>query len=200
MQILPDRDQGRTLAVGLTAVVAILVYVVCFHWFVTRHVDMSGHIGELERQIGRFKATAQQRPELETRLEELRMMRHDSALFLPESNFNTAAAGLSSRLNEIINAEAEDASRCQVVASQNRRPREPERFTQVTVNVRMECPLQDFHRILYNLENSIPLIFVDNLMINQRSGAYRRGRRGGNPAFLDIRFDMYGYLAEGVAG
>lgn len=200
MKILPDRDRGRTLAVGLVLVTLILVYMAGFHWFVMRHLDISDQIGELERQIGRFKATAAQRPELEARLEELRLMRHDSALFLPENNFNSAAAGLSRRLDEIRNAEAEDAGQCQVIASQNKRPREPERFTQVTVNVRMQCPLQDFYRILHNLENSVPLIFVDGLMINQRAGAYRRGRRGTDPAFLDIRFDMYGYLSEGDAG
>lgn len=200
MKILPDRDQGRTLAIGLTVVAVIMVYMAGFHWFVLRHAGLSDRIGELERQIARFRATAAERPELEARLDELRRMRHDSALFLPEGDFNAAAAGLNRRLDEIREAEAEDPSLCQVTASQNQRPREPERFTKVTVNVRMQCPLQDFTRILYNLENNVPLIFVDTLNIMQRSGSYRRRRGNDSEAFLDINFNMYGYLSEEASG
>jgi len=48
----------------------------------------------------------------------------------------------------------------------------------------------------------VPLIFIDNLLINQRMTAERRGRRGGVDAYgqLDVRFDMYGFLAGEVEG
>ncbi len=67
----------------------------------------------------------------------------------------------------------------------------------MTVNVRMQCPLPDLVRVLYELENSVPLVFVDSLEINQRTLPGRQARRGAeNLAQLDVRFNMYGYRAQ----
>ncbi len=195
MQLLPSPEQSRPLAIGLALVALVLIYLVGFHWFVLKHVEMGNEIAQLERQISRFKATAADRPRLEARLEALRRDRLDNALFLQEPSFNIAAAALTRRLRDIISTQAEHTDLCQVSATQNQPAREPERFEQVKVNVRMQCPLEDFVRVLYELENAVPLVFVDNLIINQRAMPDRR-RRGTTYGLLDIRFDMYGYLAE----
>jgi len=200
MQLLPDRENNKPLAIGLLLIAAMLVYLGGFHWFVNRHVALAADIDRLETQVGRFKAAVARGPDLQQRLGELREDRLDNALFLQQSNFNTAAASLVRRLRDAIESEADDAELCSVIATQNRPDAEPERFEQVTVNVRMNCPLPDLVRILYSLENNVPLIFVDNLLINQRMSADRRGRRVGVDAYgqLDARFDMYGFLAGQV--
>lgn len=200
MQLLPSRERGKPLAIGLALIALILIYLVGFHWFVVRHVEISATIDRLEQQIARFKATSAHRPRLEARLEDLQRARLDSALFLPQPNFSSAAASLTRRVRDIIGAQADDAELCRVVSTQNQPAREPERFEQVKVNVRMQCPLQDFVRVLYELENSVPLVFVDNLIINQRATPDRRQRGGDTYGQLDVRFDMYGYLAERPAG
>ncbi|AKS40872.1 type II secretion system protein GspM [Wenzhouxiangella marina] len=200
MQLLPDRENNKPLAVGLLLIAAMLVYLGGFHWFVDRHLTLADDIERLETQVGRFKAAVARRPALEERLSELRSERLDNALFLRQSNFNTAAAALVRLLRDAIDEQAEDTELCTVTATQNRPDAEPDRFEQVTVNVRMNCPLPDLVRILYSLEDNVPLIFVDNLLINQRMAADRRGRRVGVDAYgqLDVRFDMYGFLAGQV--
>lgn len=200
MQLLPDRENNRPLAIGLLVVALLVVYLLGFHWFIVRHADIGEEVANLEQQAARFKAAAARRPQLERRLDELRRERLDSALFLGQSNFNTAAAALMRRLREVIDQRAEDSELCTVNSTQNRQDPEPERFEQVTVNVRMNCPLPDLVAILYELENSVPLIFVDNLMINQRMSADRPRRRGGVAVYgqLDARFDLYGFLSERV--
>ncbi|MCC5866049.1 MAG: hypothetical protein JJU31_13080 [Wenzhouxiangella sp.] len=202
MQLLPDRENNKALAVGLLLIAMIAVYLVGFHWFINRHLEYREDIQRLETQAARFKAAVERGPLLEERLEELRVERLDSALFLPQSNFNTAAAALVRQLRETISSEAEHTDLCTVTATQNRPDAEPERFEQVTVNVRMSCPLPDLVRIFYELENSVPLIFVDNVAINQRLTGTRRQRRGDIEAYgqLDIRFNMYGFLTERAAG
>jgi general secretion pathway protein M len=198
MQLLPDRENNKPLAVGLLLIAMLLVYLAGFHWFVDRHGQLNEEIERYETQAARFKAATARRPQLEARLEELRMERLDSALFLSQSNFNTAAAALVRRLRDTISSQADQSDLCTITATQNRPDSDPDRFEQVTVNVRMNCPLPDLVGILYDMENSVPLIFVDNLMINQRISADRRTRRGGVEAYgqLDVRFDMYGFLAE----
>jgi len=197
MQLLPDRENNKPLAIGLLLIAVMLVYLGGVHWFVVRHLDLTQEIERLEQSVARFKAAVARRPDLETRLAELRSERLDNALFLQQSNFNTAAAALVRQLRESIAEQAEDPELCTVSATQNRIEPEPERFEQVTVNVRMSCPLPDMVRILYALEDNVPLIFVDNLIVNQRMSADRRGRRVGVDAYgqLDVRFDMYGFLA-----
>jgi len=201
VQLLPELKNNRPLAIGLLLIALVAVYLVGFHWFVTRHLELSDQIASLEERAARFKAAVARRPQLEAQLESLEAERLDSALFLPESSFNVGAAGLTRRLRDIIQREADDADLCSIVSTTNRPDSEPERFEQVTVNVRMNCPLPDMVRILYQLENSVPLIFVDNLIVNQRIPADRAGRRGSSGyGQLDIRFDMYGFLTEQARG
>lgn len=197
MQLMPNLENNRPLAIGLLAIALLAVYLLGFHWFVVRHVELNEEIGLLEEQVGRFKAAVERRPQFESQLERLQNERLDSALFLPEANFNTAAAGMNRRLREFINQEAEDADLCSIVSTTNRPDDDPERFEQVTVNVRMSCPLPDLVRVLYEMENSVPLVFVDNLMVNQRIPADQAGRRGSTEyGQIDLRFDMYGFLTE----
>jgi len=67
----------------------------------------------------------------------------------------------------------------------------------VRVNVRMQCPLDDFMRVLYEMESSVPLVFVDSIMINQRLTPDQSRRRGSQPyGQLDIRFEMYGFINQ----
>lgn len=200
MQLMPNLENNRPLAVGLALVVLVLVYLAGFHWFVVRHAELGTEIDQLEEQVARFKAAAERRPNLEAQLERLRSERLDSALFLGERNFNVAAASLSRRLREVIESEADAPELCSVLSTTNRPEDEPERFEQVTVNVRMKCPLPDLVRILYELEDSVPLVFIDNLMFNQRIPADRAGSRGSRDyGQIDARFDMYGFLTEEAA-
>jgi len=197
MQLLPDLKNNRPLAIGLLVIVLVLVYLIGFHWFVMRHVELSGQIHSLEDRAARLKAAVARRPQLASQLERLESERLDSALFLPESGFSVAAAGLTRRLRDIIQREADDSELCRIVSTTNRPDDEPERFEQVTVNVRVNCPLPDLIRVLYELEDHVPLIFVDNLIVNQRIPADRVSRRGAaSYGQLDVRFDMYGFLPE----
>lgn len=199
MQLLPDLENNRPLAIGLLVVALALVYLVGFHWFVMRHVELTDEIAALEERAARFKAAVTRQPQLEEQLRELQEDRLDSALFLSGSSFSVAAANLTSRLRDLVRSEADDAELCTITSTANRADQEPEQFEQVTVNVRMNCPLPDLTRILYELERGVPLIFVDNLFVNQRIAADRAGRRGSRSyGQLDVRFDMYGFLSEPI--
>ena len=197
MKLLPDAEQSRPLAIGLLIVAVILVYLAGFHWFVVRQLDLGAEIDRLEQQIARFKATVARREPVEQRLAELRREQMGSALFLAGDDPNIAAAELIRELRDWVQQHATDQETCSIVSSQPRRATEPERFQQVSVSVRMSCPLDDFLRVLYDMENSVPLVFVDNLLMSQRYTASQRSRvRGNTYGQLDIRFDMIGYINQ----
>lgn len=201
MKLLPDREQSRPLAIGLLAVALMLVYFAGFHWFVVRHVSLSGEIGDLERQIARFKGTVEMAEPMRQRLNELRASQMDSALFLDGQDVNIATAELIRMLRDWVETSAADAELCGITNTSPRRYTDPERFRSVRVTVRMQCPLDDFMRVLYEMESGVPLVFIDNMMINQRQLPEQQNRRGGTPyGQLDIRFEMYGYINQPGAG
>jgi general secretion pathway protein M len=197
VKLLPDAEQSRPLAIGLLVVALIVVYLAGFHWFVVRQVALGKEISGLEQQIARFKATVARREPVEQRLAELRREQLGSALFLAGDDPNIAAAELIRALRDWTEQHATDTELCSIVSSQPRRATEPERFQQVNVSVRMQCPLDDFLRVLYEMENSVPLVFVDNLLVSQRYTASQRSRVRGNAyGQLDVRFEMIGYINQ----
>ena len=200
MQWLPDRKNNRPLALGLLVIALILVYLGGFHWFVLRHAELASESERLSHQAARFKAAVAREPDLRERMAELEEERAGSTLFLPESGFSSAAAAMTRRLREIIDAEALQPEFCTVQATQNVTDSDPDRFERVTVNVRMQCPLDDISRVLYALEDRQPLVFVDNLMLRQRIVATQAGRRGAsNYGRVEVSFNMYGFLTEAAS-
>jgi general secretion pathway protein M len=190
-----ERSNGRQTAILLFVIAVLLVYLLGFHWFILRHLEYGSEISTLAEQLGRYQRVAGQREMYENQLKTLQSTRSDETLFLDEADFNEAAAGMSERLGQMINTRAEDD--CKIVSRQPVRPRVQERFTRVTVNVRMNCNIDDLLKIHYWLETSVPMILVDELtVIKQRPRRSRRNRDAVTTGQLDVRFNMSGYLRE----
>ena len=196
MALVPEQGSGRLTAVLLFAIAVILVYLLCFHWFILKHLDYGEEIAGLSDQLGRFEQVAAKREVYENILGELQSRRADQSLFLDGNDFNEAAAGMSEQLNQMISTQTEDT--CQIVSRQPVRPRVEERFERVTVNARMRCGIEDLTKILYSLETGVPMIVTEELTVIKP----RTRRRSGNNqsvqdvTLLDIRFNMSGYLRE----
>jgi general secretion pathway protein M len=190
MALAVEQGNSRMTAVLLFVIAVIVVYLVCFHWFILKHADYSEEISGLRDQLGRFTQVAAMRDMYEERLRDLQANRSDQNLFVEERDFNEAAAAMSERLGLAVDARA--ANSCQIVSRQPVRPRVQERYEKVTVNVRMRCGIDDVKSILHWLETSIPLIIVEEMtIVKPRS---RRARDTQDSGILDVRFNMSGYL------
>ena len=196
MALAADQGGSRLTAILLFAITVILVYLLCFHWFILRHLEYSEEISALSEQLGRFQRVAAQRDEFESLLQSLQDRRSDENLFLEGNDFNEAAAGMSERLSQMVSVQAED--NCQIVSRQPVRPRVEERFQKVTVNVRMRCGIEDLKKVLYSLETGVPMIIADEVTVIKPRSRRRRSGESDSSNVLDIRFNMYGYLREGA--
>lgn len=194
--IVASLKQGNSklTAVLLLAIALILVYLLCFHWFILSHVSYAGEISELQEQLDRYRQVAAQKELVEQQLESLQSRRSESNLFLAESDFNEAAAAMSERLSQMLASFADES--CQIVSRQPERAREVERFEKVTVNVRMRCDIEDLMQMLYNLENGAPMIFTEELTVIKPRARRRNVNQSADTQALDIRFDMAGYLRK----
>jgi general secretion pathway protein M len=193
MQLIPDQKSAKTTAIMLLVIAVLLVYLLCFHWFIQSHREYNSELSDLREQLGRFQAVAEKREVLQTQLAELKNSQEDTSLFLDQPGFDEAAADLSSRLGSMVRDQ--NSEDCQIVSRQPVRARVQERFVRVTVNVRMRCDAEGFADILYEMETSTPLMLVDDLnIIRPRTQRRSRGVVVELSGPLDIRFNVSGYL------
>ncbi len=196
MALVAEQGNNRLAAILLLVIAVILVYMLCFHWFIVRHIDYGTEISDLSEQLGRYQRVAEQKARYESMLQDLNSRRPDQSLFLGGEDFNEAAAEMSESLGQMINTQAEDT--CQIVSRQPVRPRVQERFQKVTVNVRMRCGIEDFRKIMYSLETSVPMVIADEItVIKPRARRRSRNNPANSQSALDIRFNMSGYLSTG---
>ena len=191
-----EHGANRLTPVLLLVIVLLVVYLLCFHWFILRHIEYSGEISGLSEQLGRFQRVAAQREQYEEQLQTLQNRKSDENLFLAGGDFNEAAAGMSERLGQMISTQADDS--CQIVSRQPVRPRVQERFEKVTVNVRMRCSIEDLKKVLHALETGVPMVIADEVTVI-KPRARRRARNNQQTPVqksLDIRFNMSGYLRQ----
>jgi general secretion pathway protein M len=192
MKLLPDARQGRLLAVLLLLGALLLGYLLFVHWwFVAPLMAARTELIELRDEEARYRATAQQRKAVEERLAEVRAFEAGNPGFLTEANFDLAASALIQRLQEQVNLLGA-GERCLVVSRTPFRNRSEEPFERVTVKVRMRCEMEHFVSVLHGLESGSPQLFVSELGITSRRGIAPPGQ----PAigYLDVAFDLYGYL------
>ena len=193
MQVIPDQRNSKTTALLLLAIALLLVYLLCFHWFVQRHREYAEEIGGLRDQLNRFQTVAAQRETLQARLSKIRNSQEDAGLFLDYPSFDEAAAAVSGDIGDMVRMQADDS--CQIVSRQPVRARVQERFEKITVNVRMRCDAEDFLKVLYGMETNMPLMLVDDLnVIRPRTRSRSKARQAQTQGALDIRFNVSGYL------
>jgi general secretion pathway protein M len=197
MALVAVQGSNRLTALLLFVIVLLLVYLLCFHWFILQHRGYGSEISDLSQQLGRFQRVAAQRSPYEEQLQSLQNRKSDENLFLEGSDFNEAAAGMSERLSQMVSTQADDS--CQIVSRQPVRPRVQERFQKVTVNVRMRCNIEDLKKVLYSLETGVPMVIADEVTVI-KPRTRRRGVKRNQPTpvqnILDIRFNMAGYLRQ----
>jgi len=196
MAPLTEQGNNRLAAILLFVIVVILVYLLCFHWFIVRHRDYGAEISDLSGQLGRYQRVASEKTQYESLLQGLENRKSDESFFLEGGDFNEAAAEMSERLGQMISTQAEET--CQIVSRQPVRPRVKERFQKVTVNVRMRCGIEDLKKVLYSLETNVPMVIADEVtVIKPRARRRAKTQTGTARTTLDIRFNMSGYLSTG---
>ena len=196
MQWLPSSDKGRFLAVAVLVIAVLLAYLAGVHWwFTARHLEIASQMGDLRDRELRYRRTVAQRPEIEQRLASVRAFEASNPAFLAEGDFDSAAAGLSQRLKQIVQAHARDAQSCQIIMNQYQRPTDKELFERAAIRVRLRCSLEEFGPILHDLEGGSPMLLIDEVQVWKQTG-YRAPGSNQVASYLDIQFTLSGYLRK----
>lgn len=196
---LPPTRRDRWLALGLLLAVLVVAYLVLVHpWFTRPLLDINQGISELQDRQLRVQAQVQQRDDVEQRLRQVQGALAARPGFLREPTAESAAAALSSRLQDAV-ASASPGNRGCVIS--NRSPltdtaREAQ-FPRVALQVRLRCGVPEMAAVLHTLETGSPRLFVGNLNLLAQRFQQSPNESG---LGLDVSFELAGYLQPGVMG
>ncbi len=200
MQILPKAENGRFLALMLLLIAFVVGYLALVHWwFTARHLEIVAEMDRIRDDEASLRADASQRKLIEKKLAEVEKFESANPAFLqqPEGDgvwdFDTASAGLVTKLKQVVNLYAKDPQICSITQTTNMRAVEPERFERARINVRLKCDVQGFAQILHDLEGASPILFVEDLQLWKQQ-TYRQQGSNLPSSYLDISFNLSGYL------
>lgn len=193
MNLLPPPGKGQVLAACLVFVAGTLLYYLFFAGFFREKAAINDEVEALLEVQQQARAKLAQRDKLDQRLAAIEQFATSNTYFLAEESFDLAAAGLNSKLKQVIQEKARNQQRCSVVSSQNQRAPTDEPYERVTIQVRLRCDQDDFARVVYELENATPLLFLSELNLYVQP-VYDAGIALTTMGDMDVRFDLSGYI------
>lgn len=197
MAAQPTR-RDRWLALGLLLAVMAVAYLLLVHPWLTRPLlAINADIAAVQERQQRVEAQLAQRGQIATRLGEVQTALEGRPGFLREATAESAAAALSSRLQDAV-ASASPGNRSCTISNRTPLPdasREPA-FPRVALQVRLRCGVPEMAAVLHTLETGTPRLFVDNLNLLAQRFQQSPSETGTG---LDVSFELVGYLRPGAA-
>ena len=187
------RAQRRILAVLLllVAVGVVVRLMVLPIW--TTYAENRDAIAQTEDNIARYSRLSIQVDALGSIVDELEQADNlDRYVFSQESE-PLAAAALQDRIKSVVTNSGGTLTSTQVLPTVV-----DQGFKRVVVNVRMAVSVDALQRVLYALENNLPYLLADDIIILSR-GARKRRRNVEAVDALDVRFNLYGFMRDGAA-
>lgn len=182
--------QRRILAVLLLllALAAVVRGLVLPIW--TSYVSNRDAIAQSEDNIARYSRLSTQIDALQSAVGKLEKAGNLDRYVLVQESEPLAAAALQARMKSVATSSGGTLTSTQVL------PTETEQgFKRVIVNVRMAVSTDALQRVLYELENNLPYLLTDDIVILSR-GARKRRRTAQGVDLLDVRFNLYGYMRD----
>lgn len=195
---MPTTRRDRWLALALLLAVIALAYLVLVHpWFTRPLLAINTDITDLQERDQRVQAQLQQRGAVARGLQQAQAALAGRPGFLREATAESAAAALSSRLQDAV-ASASPGNRSCTIS--NRSPLQDTSadavFPKVALQVRLRCGIPEMAAVLYTLETGSPRLLVNNLNLLAQRFQQSPNETGTG---LDVSFELVGYLQPGGA-
>ncbi len=114
-------------------------------------------------------------------------------IFLPGSTASIAGARLQDRLTQLLNRHGGRTTSARVLPASESRETDL-----VAVNLTASLGMKALRDVLYAIETSIPLLYVDAISISV-PGSNRKRRRKSGPIVLKVTIEVSGYKSGGPA-
>lgn len=178
--------ESRLLAVALlVAVLATAGFAVYLPWK-RAHAHYDAAIEDTLDHLARYRRIAAQRASIEANIAALRK-RNAGRFYLTASAPALAASEIQQKAQAIVEANALKVESTQIGTHKDEGWRR-----RVTVNFRLTGPWPAVHKALYEIESTVPYLYLENLSI--LSGVTRAFRHmPGVEPDIQVQFDVYAY-------
>ena len=179
--------------------VALLVAAIALLWRLIvlplqEHYQERADVAAAQQDLlERYRRLADSRGSLRARLDEMRRQPLSQEGYLTGDSETLVAAELQNLVRTTVERNGGRLESTQILPPANEAG-----YRRVTLRVRMSVGGEGLFRILYDLESSLPYLFVDGVDIVSRDRSGRRG--GGKPAdagALGVSYDVSGYMRTG---
>ena len=144
-------------------------------------------IAEARLALGRYRQIAQGLPQQRATLAALEQQPGRKDGFLAGSNDTLIAAELQNRVKTVVEAAQAELRSTQVLP-----PRDVGSFRQIPIRAEMTGELTAVQAIIYQLEATSPMLFLDDVVLRIHPTDRRDGSDDAPP--LDVSFEVYGYV------
>lgn len=184
------RLQRRILAAGLLLLLLAVVVRVFVVPVWSTYLSNRDAIVQMEDSVARYSRLSSQIDTLRLAIEELEEADDLDRYALAQESEALAAAALQERIKSVVTKSGGTLSSTQVLPADSQSG-----FKRISVSVRMGVSIGALQRVLYDLENDLPYLLADDIVILAR-GAGKRRRAPQAADMLDVRFKLYGFMRD----
>ncbi len=163
---------------------------------VNAYLDRRAEISGLESKLRRIEKTLESEEALQQLAQQQERSAKDRNLFLGSGDTELVAAKLQDQVSRLL--QRYDA---RLIRSQQIQVDPLQGALGIGLKLQLQVKLQDIVRILHELEENRPLLFLDSLSVTISRASSRlrvRGKAKTTPELLDVNLDIVGYQLQQV--
>jgi general secretion pathway protein M len=182
---------SRLAAVLLLITAILAAYTLLVDPIIVGYGDTNRDIEEARDQLARFERAAAMRPALVKQMKDFEAQRKSQGYFLTGSTDAVAAAGLQDQVHALVADKGGTLQSIQPMPGV-----EEQGLMRITLRVQMTGTTETLFDVLYALESGSPILFIDDLDIQNRNSVAAGTDADGEAGSLTVAFDLSGYLPK----
>ncbi len=153
----------RFLALGLLLTVLLVSWVLIEDLWVSRYDSLVDQQQTLEQRWGRLQQVVAEKQPLEQRLQKLTRYRQLQTYLLRDGSPTLAATRMQDRVRQVVTGNGGRLTSTHILNDSREQS-----FSKVAIRVQLSGRMETLEQVLYTLETTTPLLFIDNLQITSR--------------------------------
>ena len=179
----------RIIAVALLVVAIALPYRLIVQPLLEAYAEGSEEVYKQQEMLVRYRKLADSRAHLQARLEQLQAEPSSQAGYLTGESETLVAAELQNLVRTTVERNGGRLQHTDPAGDKRRRV--PAR------GAKMSTDTDGLFKIVYDLESTLPYLFLDGIDIASRERRVRGSASGPEAGTLSVSYDVYGYMRSG---
>lgn len=177
----------------LLATAILAAYTLLVEPVVIGYTETNRQIEEMRDQLARLERAAATQPVVAKQLKDFQAQQQSRGYLLSGATDALAAASLQDRVHDLVIASGGTLKSVEPMPGI-----EEQGLMHVTLRVQMAGTNETLFDVLYALESENPILFVDNLNIQNHITVGGESDAGNDAGDLAVAFDLSGYLPKGA--